>query len=105
MSLYRDLLITDDDFTLDGENEPALVTDRLCIAQDILHMIRDTGLLIEMIGNRDGQRIAQLSRQIEIDVENDIRIKPGTAKVTRTDVGTFFLVADTVDFGPVRFGL
>ena len=53
---YRDLLISKDDMTLDANGEPVLVTGRACIAQDIQHMIRESGLLVELVGERDGIR-------------------------------------------------
>ena len=49
---YRDLLITDDDITLDAGGYPVLVTERACIAQDIQHMIRESGLLVDLVGER-----------------------------------------------------
>ena len=39
MTLYIDLLITNNDLTLDPSNQPVLVDDRASIAQDIAHML------------------------------------------------------------------
>lgn len=52
---YTDILITDGDITLDAGGQPVLVYDRPCIAQDILHMILESGLLVELIGERDAR--------------------------------------------------
>lgn len=53
MEEYRDLLITEDDLTPDAGGIPEMVTGRASIAQDIVHMIRESGLLTEMLANRD----------------------------------------------------
>ena len=45
MGIYIDLLITNNDLTLDPSNQPLLVEDRASIAQDIGHMIRDLSLI------------------------------------------------------------
>ena len=45
MSDYIDLLIANNDLVLDASQQPLLVEDRASIAQDIAHMIRDSGLL------------------------------------------------------------
>ena len=46
MSDYIDLLIAHNDLILDSSQQPLLVVDRASIAQDIAHMIRDSGLLV-----------------------------------------------------------
>ena len=58
MSLYIDLLITHNDLTLDPSNQPLLVDDRTSIAQDIGHMIRESGLLVTLVAERDRFRRA-----------------------------------------------
>ena len=61
---YIDLLITDDDFTLDAGRIPQMVDGRASIAQDIVHMIRETGLLVALVANRDARRKEQNLLQI-----------------------------------------
>ena len=46
MSEYIDLLIAGNDLVLDLSRQPLLIDDRASIAQDIAHMIRDSGLLV-----------------------------------------------------------
>lgn len=99
---YVDLLVTDDDLTLAVSTEPALVSDRASIAQDIKHLVRESGLLVVMLAERSADKVAVNMRRIETLVENDLRIKPGTARVRRADASTIFITAHTVKFGPVE---
>ncbi|MBL4761397.1 MAG: DUF2590 family protein [Gammaproteobacteria bacterium] len=102
---YVDLLVVDDDLILDGIGVPGEVGGRASIAQDIKHMIRETGLLVELIGERSTTKVAVNMNRIEIKIENDLRIKPGTARVIRTDIGTFFMTAKTIKYGDLEFYL
>jgi hypothetical protein len=105
MSTYIDLLITNDDVTLDAGKNPLLVTDKACIVQDLKHMIRERGYLVQMIGQRDSGKVQQLMQAIEAEADNDLRIRPGTATVNRLDTETFVLTATTMDFGLVEVTL
>jgi hypothetical protein len=77
-----DLLIQDDDMVFSSIGEPLLVTGVDCVAQDIRHMIREKAYAWKMIGERNQTTIAALCTEIEIEVENDERIYPGTASVS-----------------------
>lgn len=105
--MHFDLLIKDNDISLDVGGNPERVTDLACIAQDICHMIRDTGLLVELVGNRDERRTAENLIKIKIEVEDDERIVPGSCQVVEVDgqPGTFNLTATAYDFGELAFTL
>lgn len=98
---YVDLLIVDDDLVLDAGRVPAPVTDRACIAQDIGHMIRDSGLLVAMVAERSSLKQRDFRQQIELLVETDTRLVPGTARMTALGNGNHLITATTVAFGPV----
>ena len=104
---YRDLLITRDDMTLDKNGEPVLVTGRACIAQDIQHMIRESGLLVELVGERDGIRRKTNIVKITLEVDQDTRIKPGTTRIeevwTSCERVEFWLTAETIRYGKISF--
>lgn len=102
---YIDVLVSDDGIALDSVGNPILISGRASIAQDIKHMIRESGLLIEIIGERYSERVQQNLIRLEGRIEDDVRIKPGTAKITRTDTSTFFIVAKTIEFGELEFYL
>ncbi len=102
---YIDLLVTGDDLTLDAGKNPVFVTDRDCIAQDIKHAIRESGLLVRMIGERDKGAVAWLMNEIEILVEDDLRIQPGTASVTFAETERIVITAETLAFGFIDFSV
>ena len=99
MSLYIDLLITNTDLTLDPSNQPLLVDDRASIAQDIGHMIRESGLLVTLVAERSRLRQADCIQQLELLVEEDERLVPGTVQITETGSGQYRIAATTVAFG------
>lgn len=99
---YVDILITDDDLTLDIAGEPELIYDADCITQDIKHLIRDSGLMVEIVGQRDRIKVQFNVQKLELLIEDDVRLVPGTIKITRTDVETFFVTATTYKYGQVN---
>ena len=101
MSQYVDILMNDDDITLDAAGGAIYVTGRASIAQDIKHLIRETGLLVEMIGERDDIALQLKIQQLIIAIEDEPRVVPGTVAITRTDTETLYLTADT-ELGPIE---
>tara|TARA_B100000683_G_scaffold257646_1_gene279354 strand:+ start:415 stop:747 length:333 start_codon:yes stop_codon:yes gene_type:complete len=99
---YFDLLITDNDLTLDVGGLPERCQDRDSIAQDIQHMIRESGLLVELVANRDEGKKAENLVKLTLEVDNDERIVPGSCVITEVELGRFFLQADTVEFGKIN---
>ncbi|MFZ2405540.1 MAG: DUF2590 family protein [Methylobacter sp.] len=98
---YIDLLITDNDLSLGPGNEPALLGDRDSIIQDTKHLIRDCGLLSACIGERDNAKVSLLMQKLALKIEDDLRLVPGTIKITRQDTELFFITADTYKFGKI----
>ena len=105
MSLYIDLLITNNDLTLDPSNQPLLVEDRASIAQDIGHMIRESGLLVTLVAERDRFRQSDCIQQLELLVEADVRLVPGTVRILEEGKGKYLVTAKTVEFGSVEVTL
>ncbi|MFJ4249339.1 DUF2590 family protein [Pseudomonas sp. NPDC089741] len=105
MSEYIDLLIIDNDLALDLSQQPNLVDDRACIAQDIAHMIRDSGLLVTLVAERDRLRQRDCIQQLELLVENDERLVPGTAQISQLQPGQFLVTATTLKFGSIEVNL
>lgn len=102
---YFDLLIAADGIVLDELGLPLPIDGRASIAQDIKHMVRESGLLVEVVGERSGEKVKRNMVRIEQLIENDLRIRPGTAIVTRTDVGEFYLTAKTMKYGDIEVSL
>jgi len=105
MSEYIDLLIADNDLVLDLSRQPLLVDDRSSIAQDIAHMIRDSGLLVTLVAERDRLRQRDCIQQMELLVEADERLVPGTALITQVEPGQYLVTAKTMKFGSIEVTL
>lgn len=104
-SLYIDLLITGRNFTLNSGNEPALCDNRVSIAQDCVHAIIESGLATQLVGERSPTLRADLRNQIEMLVEDDDRIVPGTVRVNEESQVKLWITADTYDFGRISQGV
>lgn len=102
MSEYIDLLIHDNDLVLDLSRQPLLIDDRASIAQDIAHMIRDSGLLVTLVAERDRLRQRDCIQQMELLVEVDERLVPGTALITQLEPGQYLVTATTLKFGTIE---
>lgn len=102
---YLDLLVTNDDLSLDVGGNVKTCTDRDVIAQDLVHMIREKGFLPPLVANRNRDIIDQTIVKITLAVDNDYRIIPGSAHIEESDTGTFYLMADTIDFDSVYLEL
>jgi len=99
MADYVDIKITDDDLTQDVGGEPELIYDADCITQDIKHLVRDSGLLVEIIGQRNDVVVQEKLQQLTLLIEDDERLIPGTVDITQESLGVFFIVATTYKYG------
>ncbi|MBH3373115.1 DUF2590 family protein [Pseudomonas juntendi] len=102
MGFYIDLRITNNDLTLDPSNQPLLIEDRASIAQDIGHMIRESGLLKALVAERSRLLQADCIQQLELLVETDDRLVPGTVQFILQEPGKYLVTATTVAFGTVE---
>ena len=105
MSEYIDLLIEDNDFALDLSRQPVPVEDRACIAQDIGHMIRESGLLVTLVAERNRLKQRDCIQQLGLLVEADVRLVPGTALITELGSGQYLVTATTLQFGTIEVTL
>ena len=102
MGDYIDLLIQGNDLVLDASRQPLTIEDRGSIAQDIGHMIRESGLLVTLVAERSKQRQADCILQLELLVEDDERLVPGTARITQEALGVYLVTAKTIKFGDIE---
>ncbi len=100
--LYVDLLVTEGGIDFDAGQQPTYTADRNSIAQDIKHAILESGLLRELQAERSRAIRADVLTRIEMLIESDERIEPGTAEVTEQTAETIWMFANTVDFGPIE---
>ncbi len=101
---WQDILITDRDITLDAAGLPEMITERPTISQDIVHMIMESGLLIDLIGERSMSRWADNMNQIEVLVEDDTRIIPGTVQIDWNNPENIHIYAKSV-LGDIKVGV
>ncbi len=101
---WQDILITDRDITLDPAGIPELVISRPSITQDIVHMIMDSGLLIELVGERSHSKWAGNMSKIETLVEDDTRIIPGTIQINWSNREKIYLFAESI-VGDIEVGI
>jgi hypothetical protein len=110
MAKYFDIKIKDDDIVLDG-NQAVIITDIDVIVQDLVHAIRESGYLVEMVAERSAERRQLLLLNIILLVEDDKRIIPGTVELNASpdnfnvNRGHWTLKANTYEFGQLDLEL
>ncbi|EPV1495290.1 DUF2590 family protein [Klebsiella pneumoniae] len=101
-TLYVDLRITAGDFVLDSGSEPVRCNNRDSIAQDVVHMIIESALARQLVGERSPTLRYDIAQQLELLVETDDRLVPGTAQITEMKPGRYLISATTWDFGLIE---
>lgn len=105
---HVDIQIIDDDIALDTGGNPLYVNKAASIAQDVKHMIRESGYLSAMVGERDKEQRQYYEQKIILLVEEDQRLVPGTVQLTletpqfQGNTGRWFLTADTYQYGQLQ---
>lgn len=99
--LYIDLLIENGNFVLNTGKEPELCNNRKSIGQDIIHSILESGLATQLIGERSPTLRADIFTQLELMIEGDERIVPGTVEVSEESHKRLWVTASTYDFGGI----
>ncbi|MCG7588044.1 DUF2590 family protein [Photobacterium sp. OFAV2-7] len=97
--LYQDVLIENGDLVLDAGRNPILIQDRAVIAQDIKHAIIESNLAVDLIAERSPSMKADIRTKLELLVEEDVRLVPGTVRLEEPKEGVIYVFADTTDFG------
>ncbi|ENO1078072.1 DUF2590 family protein [Enterobacter asburiae] len=99
--LYIDLLIENGNFVLNTGKEPELCNNRKSIGQDIIHSILESGLATQLIGERSPTLRADIFTQLELLIEEDERIVPGTVEVSEENQKRLWVTASTYNFGGI----
>lgn len=100
--IYTDLLIENGDVVLDSGGNPVLIHDRAVIAQDIKHMIIESGLAIELVGEKSKTLRDDIKTKIELLVETEVRLISGTVQIDEPQLGVLWISATTRQFGEVQ---
>ncbi|MEH0788889.1 DUF2590 family protein [Vibrio alginolyticus] len=99
---YQDILIENGDVVLDAGRNPILIQDRAVIAQDIKHAIIESNLAVDLIAERSPSKKADIRTKLELLVEEDVRLVPGTVRLDEPTEGTIYVFADTMVFGELK---
>lgn len=99
--LYVDLLIEGRNFVLNSGNEPTLCNNSQSIGQDIVHSILESGLATDLIAERSPTMRGDIFTQLELLIESDERIEPGTVLINEESKTRLWITANTWDFGPL----
>lgn len=93
-----DLNIVEEDLLLDSFKHVSQLTNADVVAQDIKHRIVESGLLPPLIKQRNVDAINKLIVELELIVEQDARIMPGTVTISATTTGLINIHAQTRDY-------
>lgn len=99
--LFIDLLIQNGDFVLNTGSEPELCNNRKSIGQDIIHSIIESGLATQLIGERSQTLRADIFTRMELLIEDDERIVPGTVEISEESQKRLWITASTYEFGGI----
>lgn len=96
-TIIIDLNIIEQDLTFDSFAVPSQLTGSNVIAQDIKHRIIESGKTTELIRLRNKNIVSKILTEIELIVEQDERLVPGTIKVTKQIAGNISVTAQTIE--------
>ncbi|MEL3921959.1 DUF2590 family protein [Aeromonas enteropelogenes] len=102
---YIDILVVNGAWQLDAGGQPRYTQDRHSIGQDIKHRIMESGLARKLIGERSPTLRADVMTEIELLVENDERLVPGTIVIREEAPERVLVTASTYEFGDLEVTL
>lgn len=102
---YIDLLIENGNFSLNTGNELVMCNNRKSIQQDIAHAIIESGMVTELIAERSPTLRADIFTRLELLIEDDERIIPGTVTVDEEAIHRLWVAASTYEFGGISYGV
>ncbi|MCG7499378.1 DUF2590 family protein [Vibrio sp. Of7-15] len=102
---YTDLLVNDGGIDFDAGQQPVYTSDVNSIAQDVKHAILESGLLRELQAERNRTLRADVLTRIEMLIETDKRIVPGTAEVAEQSAEQLWLFANTLEYGHIKMDI
>lgn len=91
-----DLEIAGGDLAFGPDEEPRFLTGARCVAQDLRHRLRASGLPPGLLGAAEADK-PRLLAAVAREAEEDQRIRPGTARAEETVPGQVRVTARTVD--------
>ncbi|QYK02449.1 DUF2590 family protein [Shewanella psychrotolerans] len=99
---YSDLLIVGGALSLDVGDQPHLTNTRASIAQDVKHMLMESGLVTKLLAQRSIPLRADVYTEMELLIETDTRLVPGTIKLDTSNPAYITINAITFEFGLIN---
>lgn len=96
---YSDLFIDKGGLALDALPQPELITTRASIAQDVKHMLLESGLVTKLLAQRSPALRNDVYTAIELLIETDSRLVPGTIEIDARNEQQILITATTYEFG------
>jgi len=103
--LHIDLNIVDGDFVLNNSLSPEQINSEHVISQDIKHRILESGLLTKLIGQRNKNGITPVLIELELEIELDERLIPGSIQIVSNLDKTITITANTKQYGNQAFNI
>jgi len=97
--IHIDLNVIDRDLSFDEVLAPAQLTKSDVISQDIKHRLLESGLPFRLVGQRNINSIKMVLTEVELIVEQDDRLIPGTIQVFYGADKSIKVLAQTKDYG------
>ena len=97
--VHIDLNIVERDLSLDSLLTPEQLTQANVIAQDIKHRLLESGLPFLLVAQRNQNNIDYVLTEVELVVEQDDRLVPGTIQVFYDPEKNIVVHAKTKDYG------
>jgi hypothetical protein len=101
MKQYTDLRIENGSMMIDVGKQPILTDERASIGQDVKHLVMESGLATRLLAQRSAALKNDIYTAMELLVETDVRIKPGTIEVNDMGNGVVAITATTFEFGDI----
>jgi hypothetical protein len=101
MKQYTDLRIENGSLVIDAGKQPILTDERASVGQDVKHLVMESGLATQLLGQRSAALKNDIYTAMELLVETDVRIVPGTIEVNDLGDGVVTITATTFEFGDI----
>lgn len=103
--LYWDLLVTDEDLTLDVAGMAIRCNNQESIAQDMKHCLLESGLITDLIGARSRILRNDIYLQMILLLEEDERLVAGSIDITEQTIESLLITANSVEWGEIAITL
>lgn len=100
--IHVDLNVVDRDLSLDSLLSPEQLTKADVIGQDIKHRLLESGLPFLLVGQRNKNSIGMVLTEVELVVEQDDRLVPGTIQVFYGPEKNIVVNADTKEYRQLK---